>query len=107
MRKVDLDACKLALAMARADPELRTAVENRLKKDEQEAGLFAAAICQIKNLRLRPWECAPIDASDGPPCDRYGSRPAEIELRQRMKRANISIYHPDPLQALGAVERAA
>jgi hypothetical protein len=54
MRKVDQDACTLAIAMARADPDLRTVVETMLKKDEQEAGLFAVAFCHTKNLRLRP-----------------------------------------------------
>jgi hypothetical protein len=82
--------------MARADPDLRTVVET--KKDEP--GLFAVAICQIKNLRLRPWECPPCDSSDGAPADCYGRRPAELELRQRMKRAGVSVFHPDPMAAL-------
>jgi hypothetical protein len=74
---------------------------------EHEAGAFAVGFLQVRNLHLKPWEAPPCDSSDGASADRYGRRPGEIELRQRMKRAGVSVLHPDPLAALAAIERAA
>jgi hypothetical protein len=108
METRDREAIEAAIEVARADPELRDQLEHLLSvRPRWVVGLHAAALCQIKSLRLKPWEAAPVDTCDGPPANCYGHRPAEIELRARMKRAGISVFHPDPLAALAAVERAA
>jgi hypothetical protein len=105
MEAHDRAAMQLAIEMMRADPEQRGQLDHvRNNQSEQEAGLFAVGFLQVKNLRLKPWEAPPVDSRDGAPSDCYGARPAEIELRARMKRAGVSRFHPDPLAALAAAE---
>jgi hypothetical protein len=102
MEQRDRAAMQAALdEVVRADPDCRERLEHM---PWEQAALFAVGLCQVRALRLRPWEAPPCDSSDGAPADRYGRRPSEIELRQRMKRAGVSVLHPDPLAELGAAE---
>jgi hypothetical protein len=56
-------------------------------------------------LSLRPWECPPVETYDvDDPSDCYGYRPNEVRLLQRMLRAGVSRFHPDPAKALAAAE---
>ena len=61
-----------------------------------------AGVAQMITLRLKPWQCPPVIASDtvGDNPDRYGERPQEVELRQRMIKLGISVYEPDPIAAM-------
>ncbi len=66
-----------------------------------------AGFAQMITLRLKPWEAPPIVSDDevGDPT-KYGSRPQEVELRQRMIKLGVSLFEPDPLAALAAAEAA-
>jgi hypothetical protein len=73
-----------------------------------QVGAFASGVCQARALKLRPHECTPADTDNvKDPFDRYGCRPNEVALLRRMLAAGVSRYHPDPMQALAALERAA
>ena len=64
-----------------------------------------AGVAQMITLRLRPWEAPPIVTDDEvTKPDRYGSRPQEVELRQRMIKLGVSVYEPDPIAAIEAAE---
>lgn len=107
----DRDALKRAIEMAGTgtlDPIVAEAVE-RLSKSEtlDEVGRYAAYHLQVKSLRLRPWQAPPCDANDEiDPAegDRPGNMPGEVGLRQRLKRAGLSVFEPDVLGALEAAE---
>ena len=61
--------------------------------------------CQMRSLRLRPWQCPPCDANgevDPAEGDGYGNRPDEVGLRQRLTRAGLSVFEPDPMAAISA-----
>src|SRR5262245_25968760 len=95
----DRAAMQAAIEMMRADQ--RDLIDNQ---SEQEAGMFAVGFLQVKNLRLKAWECPPCDTSNvADPSDRYGSRPSEVALLRKMLSLGLSRYEPDPL---GALERA-
>ena len=67
----------------------------------EEVAKFAARICQRDALNLTPWEYPPCNAHrTDHPLDNDGSE----KLRDRMLAAGVSIYHPDPLRALGRSE---
>jgi hypothetical protein len=93
-------------AMARAinwmrheSPNSAEQIEHKIRCEGYEAaGEFAAYAAQCSTLRLRPWECAP--------CNIWGyDQSSAIELRDRLLAAGISIFEPDPMQALAEVER--
>jgi hypothetical protein len=60
---------------------------------------------QRRALRLKPWELPPCEVDEEPDGD-----PTEIgllrawELRQRLIAAGLSVYEPDPIGALAAIE---
>lgn len=57
-----------------------------------EAAIFASYCCQMHSLRLKPWESPPVHGRiEDPPSWR---------LLQRMLRANLSQFEPDPPAAL-------
>ena len=70
-----------------------------------EEAMRCAGFAQMTALRLRPWEAPPIVSDDevGDPT-KYGSRPQEVELRQRMIELGISVFEPDPIAAIEAAE---
>jgi hypothetical protein len=50
-------------------------------------------------LKLRPWEV--------PPCNIWGHHCANaIALRDRLVAAGLSVFEPNPMQALAETERA-
>jgi hypothetical protein len=71
---------------------------------------------QSRPLHLRPWEAPPCITSavlacrachdpDDKSCGRMPDE-KEIALLNRMRAAGLSIYEPDPLGALAAIEQA-
>jgi hypothetical protein len=88
----------------------RTAEDLRTKVHPwEEIAASAAYGCQLRTLKLRPWQCPPCwanDEIDPTQPDRYGNMPDEVRFLQRMLAAGISRYEPDPLSALAAIERA-
>ena len=107
MRRIDRDALRRAIELARAEsPETRQQIDAKLKTEpwEEIAG-FAAYSCQCTRLRLKPWEAPPVHSDDEVTRpDRYGSRPQEVALRQRMIKLGVSVYEPDPIPAIEAAE---
>src|SRR5262245_49099477 len=97
----DHDALSRALAIERKQVD-----EDLKHRPWEEAAIRAAFSCQIRELRLRPWQGLPIDASDEVG-DGYGCTRQEVELRQRMLAAGLSLYEPDPIAALQAAEAGA
>lgn len=101
---VDIDALERALARVRAsNPSRREQIARMLREDWYKAAHFAAYSCQIDALKLKPWR--------DPPC--YGhlrtddgaySDPAAHELAERLEAAGPSIFEPDPIAALAAIE---
>jgi hypothetical protein len=93
--------------LSRSEPTWAATLTNMLQSQPfEQVGAFAAGVCQVKNLQLKAWECPPCDSFETQ-SDCYGARPAEIRLLQRMLRAGVSRYHPNPMQALAALEHAA
>jgi hypothetical protein len=109
MERHDLEAMRLAISTMRNDPEERETIEGMLRSQgEQAAGEFAAGLLQAKNLRLRPWEAVPaVTVDTQTPANVYGHRASEIALLRKMLAAGISRFHPSPLEALAAIDRAA
>jgi hypothetical protein len=101
----DRAALELAIAAERkASPADMAAMEQR-GSSWDDLAQFAVGRCQDRNLRLRPWECAPaFTTDDDEPSDVWGHRPHEIALLKRMLAAGISRYHPDPIKAIAEAE---
>jgi hypothetical protein len=78
------------------------AIRRRLAVDGwEDAALFCVSIQQSHSLGLTPWQTAPCDVDPDSP--RPGDEEA-AELLRRMAAAGISIFHPDPIQALAKVK---
>ena len=101
MKRVDRDA------ILRQDPFWATHIEDKLKLEGfEKAGHFASYSAQCDALHLKPWETPPCDTwGTVPDPSSWGSRPAEIELRDRLLAAGISVFEPDPVKALAEAER--
>ena len=109
MTRKDRDALKRAIAMARAmDGETAQRVDLNLKYSPwQEAAEHAAYQCQMRTLKLRPWQCPPMDSDDEiSPKGMYGGTPQEVGLRRRMIVLGLSVFEPDPLSAIAEAEAA-
>jgi hypothetical protein len=95
-------------AMARAIDWIRTKspgpndaklIDHVLEREGfARAGEYAADIAQHVNLKLRSFECAP--------CNIWGNvdQSGAIALRDRLLAAGISLFEPNPTQALAEVE---
>jgi hypothetical protein len=114
MTKNDRAALELAMEYARRDPMRAEQLDSKLAGTRFTSGKgwaippepweavarFAAYGCQMKSLRLRPWET--------PPCHVDESRTSrEASFLRKMLAAGVSRFHPDPLAALAEAEAAA
>jgi hypothetical protein len=111
MTRTDKDALARAIEMAKTlDPVYSAAVESKLTSGAwEEAALYACVHLQSQALRLRPWMCPPCHANDAIDLaegDHYGNKPGEVALRQRMIALGLSVYEPNPLEAIERAERA-
>jgi hypothetical protein len=100
LTKADLAAMGRAINWMRAEsPDRAEQIEHKLKHEGFEAaGEFAAIAAQDQTLHLKPWECAP--------CNIWGyNQSSAIELRNRLVAAGLSVFEPDPMQALAEAER--
>ncbi len=88
----DDEALKMAVEIARRDPKRRDQVDGKLQdEDWRSVAEFCAYSCQVDALQLKPWQ--------EPPCWEPTGGPGK-RLRDRMRAAGISKFHPDPLEAL-------
>ena len=110
MTRKDKDALRRALVAARAlDAQTAQAVETNLKTSTwQEAAEYAAYHCQMRVLKLRPWQTPPMISHDEiDPEGRYGGTEQEVGLRRKMLALGVSIFEPDPLAAIAQAEAEA
>jgi hypothetical protein len=100
MRKIDRDALKLAMIMAREGPDGRGDQIDRMLVNRPwfEVARFAAAHCQRRALNLKPWELPPVWVG-------VGHDPHGEALWKRMRACGISRYHPNPIVACEAAEK--
>ena len=94
LTKIDKAALELAMEIARKDASTRKQLDAKLKDESWQAvAEFAAYGCQIRSLKLRPWQ--------DPPCfgDPDGLK-TEDQLARRLIDAGVSVWHPSPLEAL-------
>jgi hypothetical protein len=101
----DLAALEQALKLTRQESAGRAAqIALKLAEDGWwNTACFAAFNCQCSTLHLKPWEHAPCWVDDP---DDYPD-PEAARLLKRMLKAGVSRYHPDPLAAIEAAEKAA
>jgi hypothetical protein len=104
----DIDALDRALvAVCRRSPEDAARYEAMLRdKTWHEVALSAAYSMQVRSLRLRPWECPPMDCSDiAFKNGGYGHTAKEVRPRLRMKALGLSVYEPSPAEAIKEADR--
>jgi hypothetical protein len=111
MNQVDHDAVTLAIEVTRREsPGRRQQVDDFLSSRPWfEVATFCAACAQERALNLPPWQPPPcnignIAAALDDADEQRGYRAAAL-LLQRMLAANISRWHPNPLEALEQAER--
>jgi hypothetical protein len=107
MEQRDREAMRLAIeTLLRLEPDWRDQVAAMLQAQPwEQVGAFAAGVCQVRSLQLKPWECPPCDTANvKEPSDNYGSRPGEVALLRKMLSFGLSRYDPNPLKALAAAE---
>jgi hypothetical protein len=101
----DKDAYTRAIGWMQQQSAMSAAqIADKLRREGFEAaGEFAAYVAQCDNLRLRPWQAPPCSACGEPPDDPdiHGYR-AALALRDRLERAGLSPFEPDPVAALAA-----
>lgn len=109
MNKIDKAAFELAMEQARCDPLTAEQLDSKLKGTRMsdgrgwaippakwhEVAVAAAYHCQIKSLKLKPWQTPPCYANED------GDGPADILLR-KMTEGGISRFDPNPVAALAA-----
>ena len=97
--KVDRDALQRAVNVryvsVKGKIELLEALAARSRREVAERAAYS---CQIKALKLRPWE--------SPPCWGAGfhSTPQAAQLLDRLLAAGLSMWEPDPIAALAKAE---
>jgi hypothetical protein len=103
----DRDALKRALQQMRSASEEHRAHYDAIleKRGWFEAASHAAYSAQIKSLGLRPWQAVPFEAADEvDEVGGYGKTAEEVLLKQRMLDLSISLYEPNPREAIAAAE---
>jgi hypothetical protein len=108
MRRVDQDALRRALAMAKERYGRSQQIESRLADEPwEEVAQFAARVCQGRNLKLKPWQAPPCEAGPTPDGRAYENDPKAITMKRRLLDAGLSVFEPDPIGALAALEARA
>jgi hypothetical protein len=111
--KTDQAALEASLVATRAEDAGRAAQIDGMLKDRDWATVakFCAYCAQSNSLHLQPWQFPPcwidprdIDAALRAPDDQRGI-PNAARLLQRMQRANVSRFDPDPVRSCEAAER--
>jgi hypothetical protein len=99
--KIALDE---ALALARNESQERAEqIDGKLAQGEKwaEVAGFCAYLCQMRALRLEPWQWPPSDVDLDDPDE-------EIEantLLREMLAAGVSRFEPDPLRAIAEAKK--
>jgi hypothetical protein len=108
MTRGDRAALRQAIALARQQSPARAEqIDWKLQREPwREVGKFAAFSCQVRALRLKPWQAPPAYAHDEADGKSYGGKVEEVALLQRMLSLGISRWHPSPLEAIAEVEAA-
>ena len=109
LSQVDYEALARAYETAAAESE---AYCEHLDYIEAREGWVSAAQSasyhlQVKNLKLKPWQCPPCDCRSDEVGHGYGHSRGEVMLRRRMLEAKLSLYEPDPAAALEKIASAA
>jgi hypothetical protein len=111
LTEVDRDALERAIAMGRQRGAAeREQLDGFLReKPWREVGEFAAYGCQCDTLRLKPWQTPPCEIEDpdltlARTGDDYRGLRAAARLLERLLKAGLSKYEPDPIGALERVE---
>ena len=107
MTRKDWAALTAAMKLARQDPMRAQQLDGKLASGEpwEEVAEFAAYCMQCDNLRLKPWQAPPLDTADATDeRESYGHMPNEVALKRKMIALGISLYAPDPMKAIAAIE---
>jgi hypothetical protein len=101
----DQDALRRAFLLTMKQPGRAKQLYAHLNEDDYAQGAadacsFAAFHQQVQNLSLPPWEL--------PPCciggDEARISPEIMAIGDRLLKAGLSLYEPDPLEALAKAE---
>ena len=98
---VDREALQRAMAFACLDPQRRDQLlAMALEQPWQEVATFAAYCAQIASMHLHPWQ--------DPPCLGIGTdpQPEAEKWADRLIMAGLSIYEPNPVEALAKARKA-
>jgi hypothetical protein len=99
VNRVDSEALRRALKMARAEPEYREQMARKAEAEGWEsAARFASYSLQIDNLGLKPWMDPPCFAEVRPD-------PEALKILLKLLGAGLSRYEPDPIAALAEARR--
>jgi hypothetical protein len=107
MRKIDRAALELALEQTLAEKDqgrvdqVRSMLQGRTRL---EVSQFCSFHRQIEALKLKPWEVPPCCVSMANPDN---DNAAAMQLLKRMRACGVSKWHPNPILACEAAEKAA
>jgi hypothetical protein len=105
LNAADRDALERAMTLCRSESKGRAAqIDAKLQDESWESVACFAAVCsQTRLLALDPWQTPPLRASlndlTKPRDDSRGERRA-AELLEKLLRAGLSRFEPDPVAAL-------
>jgi len=102
LAKADIEALRRAFVIGRNESaEYREHLDRiAAQRGWPEAAASAAHHCQVRALRLKPWQAPPCDCRSDEIGPGYGCSHGEVMLRRRMLKAKVSLYEPDPIAAL-------
>jgi hypothetical protein len=96
LEEVDREALERAIALTLVDPDRVSQLTAMLaERGWLAAAKFASYHMQVRNLRCLPWE--------SPPCWIGPDHDVEaqyLEIGRRLLERGLSLFEPDPLQAL-------
>jgi len=97
---LDRDALQRCMDIAMRDPDRADQLQTKLDDGQSwhDVARLAASLVQSRALRLKPWEVPPSVASED-------DKDAHL-LLQKMIKAGLSRYEPDPRAALLKKKRA-